>query len=834
MTATAVSPRISGPSAPAGLTSEDARVALGRYGPNELATAPRFGIARHLLGTLGSPLMVILLVASGLAALVGETTDATIILVTVALGAALDTVQTARSMTAAERLQQSVVPTASVMRDGAWRELPRREVVPGDLIRLSAGDVVPADARLVTSRDLRVQQAALTGESYPAEKESADPALPPAPPSSDPARPDLVFLGTSVVSGVATAIVIATATQTAFGEIAARLRERPPVTELERGLQRFSMLLARTVIFLVLFLVLASITMHRDPLDSLLFAVALAVGIVPEFMPMITSITLANGAVRMSRQRVIVKHLAAIQNFGSIDVLCSDKTGTLTAGQMTLVASVDPCGSASDAPLLYGGLTARFQSGVANPLDAAILARAPAAEEWEKLRELPFDFERRQMSVVARRGTRAVLIVKGAPESVLAACTHRWTGDGTPPLDATVRARARAVVAEYSRQGLRSLAVAMRDVAPDAACTPADERDLSLVGFLLFADPPLADVGATIDALARDGVQLKIVTGDDDAVARYVCEAAGLAAPTVVLGSELEQISDAALGPVAERTSLFARVTPNQKLRIILALKGRGHVVGYVGDGINDAPSLHAADVGISVAGAVDVAKDASDVILLERGLGALHNGIVEGRKAFGNVMKYILMGTSSNFGNMFSMAFASLLVPFLPMLPTQVLLNNFLYDASQIAIPGDHVDAAYIRKPHHWDVGGLRQFMVRVGLVSSVFDFLTFGVLLGVFHASERLFQTGWFVESMLTQILVLFVIRTMGNPLRSRPSRALAATVVVAALCAMWLPISPMAGALGFVPLPPPFLCFVGAATALYLGAVELVKRRLVPRLG
>ena len=778
--------------------------------------------------------MIILLVASGLAAIVGETTDATIILVTVALGAALDTIQTARSMTAAERLQQSVVPTAAVMRDGAWRDIPRHDVVPGDLIRLSAGDVVPADARLVTSKDLHVQQAALTGESYPAEKESAESGASPNESSADPSRRDLVFLGTSIVSGVGSAIVMTTGPRTAFGEIAARLRERPPITELERGLQRFGMLLARTVIFLVLFLVLASIAMHRDPLNSLLFAVALAVGIVPEFMPMITSITLANGAVRMSKLRVIVKHLASIQNFGSIDILCSDKTGTLTAGGMALAESIDPDGSAADEPLLYGGLTARFQSGVANPLDAAILTRAPAAPEWEKLGELPFDFERRQMSVVARRGTETVLIVKGAPESVLQACTAYTNGGRTAPIDDALRARARSTLLERSRQGLRSLAVATRVVPEDASCTRDDERDLTLAGFLIFADPPLADVDTTISALARDGVELKILTGDDESVARYVCGAAGLTVDKVILGSELDAISDAALGSVAEQTAVFARVTPNQKLRIILALKSRGHVVGYVGDGINDAPSLHAADVGISVAGAVDVAKDASDVILLEHGLGALHSGIIEGRKAFGNVMKYILMGTSSNFGNMFSMAFASLLVPFLPMLPTQVLLNNFIYDASQIAIPGDNVDALYLRKPHHWDIGGLRQFMIRVGLVSSVFDFATFGVLLAVFHASETLFQTGWFVESMLTQILVLFVIRTMGNPLRSRPSGALAVTVVTAALAAMWLPISPMARALGFVPLPPLFLTFVAAATALYLGSVELVKRRLVPRLG
>jgi Mg2+-importing ATPase len=819
-----------------GLSSADARARLLSHGPNELARTQRMGAFRQLLRGLASPLMLILLGASVLAAAVGEVTDAVIIMVTVLLGAALDTYQTTRSTSAVERLRNSVIPTATVLRDGDWLEIPRRDVVPGDAIRLSAGDVVPADARLVSSRDLHVQQAALTGESLPAEKEaepSASPAARTTERSTDPNDRFAVFLGTSIVSGVGVAIVSATGGDTAFGEIAARLRDAPPPTELERGLRRFGALLAETVVFLVLFLVLVSVGMHRDPLESLLFAVALAVGVVPEFMPMVTSITLATGAVRMARQRVIVKHLAAIQNFGSVDVLCSDKTGTLTRGEMQLASTTNTLGDADPFTLTMASVAAHLQSGIHNPLDDAILAAAPQLSNWEKVDEVPFDFERRRMSVVARHDGRPILIVKGAPESVLSVCTAVRIGTDAKPLDATARDAAVALVRRSGADGLRTIALATRELDARPAYDRSEEHDLTLVGWLTFADPPLSDAGAMIAALARDGVQLKILTGDDDAVAAHVCAATGVDTSHVVLGTELDRISDPALGALAERTTLFARVSPQQKLRIILALKSRGHVVGYIGDGINDAPSLHAADVGISVAGAVDVARDAADIILLDRGLAVLHTGIIEGRKAFGNVMKYLLMGTSSNFGNMFSMAVASLIVPFLPMLPTQILLNNFLYDLSQVAIPSDRVDDAYIRKPHHWDMRLLRQFMIRIGLVSSVFDILTFAVLLRLFRSAPPLFRTGWFIESLMTQTLVLLVIRTTGNPLRSRPSGLLVATVALTVIIGVALPFTPLRSVLGFVVPPPMLLLFVVVTAVVYLVAVEAAKRRLVPRL-
>jgi Mg2+-importing ATPase len=535
----------------------------------------------------------------------------------------------------------------------------------------------------------------------------------------------------------------------------------------------------------------------------------------------------------MARSRVIVKHLAAIQNFGSIDVLCSDKTGTLTRGEMQLADATDARDAKDPRVLTLASVAARLQSGIRNPLDDAIISAGPETPGWEKLDEIPFDFERRRMGVVVRHNGQRLLVVKGAPESILSACIAVQAGSQTQPLDAALREAALGVVRGHGAGGLRTIAVATRELAPNEPAGASAIRDLVLAGWLTFADPPLSDADEMIAALARDGVQLKILTGDDEAVARHVCTATGIDVSRAVTGAEMDSISDTALGAVAERTTLFARVSPQQKLRIITALKGRGHVVGYMGDGINDAPSLHMADVGISVAGAVDVAKDAADIILLDRGLEVLHTGIVEGRKAFGNVMKYLLMGTSSNFGNMFSMAAASVFVPFLPMLPTQILLNNFLYDFAQVAIPSDRVDDVYIRKPHHWDMRVLRQFMIRIGLVSSAFDIMTFAVLLFAFRATPEQFRTGWFIESLATQTLVLLIIRTTGNPFRNRPSRLLAATVAATTLMGVALPFTPFRRPLGFVVPSPVFLLFVAAATIAYLAAVEIAKRRLVPRL-
>ena len=838
MTASLAVPELRGdperPVTALGLTAAEARRRLAADGANELARSMRVGVARHVARQLASPLMLILLAASAVTAWTGQLIDALIIVGAVALSVLLDTVQTRRSTSAAERLRQTLVPTATVARDGAWREVPRAELVPGDVVRLTAGDLVPADARLVEARDLHVQQAALTGESYPAAKQAAEAETTASGPASDPARADLVFLGTSVVAGYGVAIVMATGARTAFGEIAARLADVPPETDFARGLRRLGRLLGETVVFLVLFLVLASVALQRDPLHSLLFAVALAVGIVPEFMPMITTLTLSSGAVRMARRRVIVKHLEAIQNFGGIDVLCSDKTGTLTRGSMTLAAMLDAMGRPGDGALALAAVNAAFSSGVHSPLDAAILAGAgPLAAGWTKVDEVPFDAERRRASIVADGPLGRVLVAKGAPEAVLACCTG-WSDAGlVRPLDAAARESAFAAARTHAERGMRVLAVASRIVAPRERYRRDDEAALVLHGFLAFEDPPLADAAKTVATLAADGVVVKIISGDDPAVVRHVCARTGIAEPRVIVGAELDTVSDAALGALAERTDAFARVSPRQKLRIVLALKARGHVVGYLGDGINDAPALHAADVGISVADAADVAREAADIVLLDRDLAVLHGGILEGRRAYGNIFKYLLMATSSSFGNMFSMAFAAIAIPFLPMLPVQILVVNFLYDLAQVALPTERVDAEYLRKPHHWDLGALRAFMLRVGLVSSLFDLATFAVLLRWFRGDAGLFRSGWFVESLATQILVIFVIRTAGVPLRSRPSASLVVSVCGALAVGVLLPFTPIAGALGLVPVPAAFFVYVAGVVAAYLVLVEVVKRRALARL-
>jgi Mg2+-importing ATPase len=825
-----------------GLSSEEARRRLAMYGFNEPVPSRRVVPILQFLRFFANPLVVILLIASVVSAVTGNVADAVIIIVIVLLSVTLNFIQTARAERAAEALRKEVAPVATALRDGEWREIPRREIVPGDLIRLSAGDMIPADARLVESRDLHVQQAALTGESLPVEKEAAPSSQ--TEPDQAGGR-DMVFLGTSVVSGLATAQVVATGPATAFGKIAERLAEKAPETEFERGTKQFGLLIARVVIFLVLFVFLVNAALRRDPFESLLFSIALAVGLTPEFLPMISTVTLGQGALRMARRKVIVKHLAAIQNFGSIDILCSDKTGTLTSGEMSLDQHLDPLGKVSERPFLLAYLNSFFETGVGNPLDHAIRRRGvnpldeailiydhPDVRGYEKLDEIPFDFERRRVSVVVRRADSRLLITKGAPESVLEVCVEYEVDGCRLPLDKSARQGCEAIFHELSAKGYRVLAVAYAEVAPKAAYGKEDERQLVLAGFLTFADHPLPAAAEALRAMADDGVKVKILTGDNELVARHVCSEVGLNVERIVLGDEVDRMTDGALGHVAEQTTVFARVSPMQKNRIIQALKRRGHVVGYLGDGINDAPSLHTADVGISVATGTDVARDAAEVILLERSLPVLHQGIIEGRKAFGNVMKYLLMGTSSNFGNMFSMAGASLFLPFLPMLPTQILLNNFLYDLAQVTIPTDNVDLTFIRKPRRWDIRLIRDFMLYIGPISSLYDFLTFYALLKVFHASERFFHTGWFVESLATQTLVIFVIRTAGSPLRSKPSAALSATTLLIVLVGVMLPFTPLAAWLGFTPLPAGFFLFLIAAAGTYLLLVEIFKRRLMER--
>jgi Mg2+-importing ATPase len=813
---------------PTGLTSAEAARLFARYGPNEPVSVHRLSALVQLLQLFANPLVIILLVASGISASLGQPTDALIIIAIVLLGIVINFGQTYRSQQAADRLRASVAPTATVQRDGQWQEVALREVVPGDVIRLSAGDLVPADSRLLDARDLSVQQAMLTGESLPVDKHVGRPGTGAAG-ADDPAR---VFLGTSVVSGTGIAVALATGSRTVFGDIAKRLGTKAPASEFEHGLRRFSLLILRTTIVLVLFILLVALALRRDPIESLLFAVALGVGLTPEFLPMIASVTLTAGAIRMGREGVIVKHLPAIQNFGSIDILCSDKTGTLTKGDLLVERVADPFGTASTRPLLFAAINSRFETGIRSPLDTAILkASMDDVDGYTKIDEIPFDFERRRVSVIVDGPDgRRLLVTKGAPEQLLPLVIGLERNGHVAPLAEADRQACASFYETLGADGLRVLAVAYREVAPAPSYARDDERGFVLAGFVAFADPVLPDAAEAIADLRRDGVAVKILTGDNDRVARHMCGQLAIEHQTIVTGDELARLDDAALGHVVEEASVFTRVSPAQKNRIILALKRRGHTVGFIGDGINDAPSLHTADVGISVLSATDVARETADIILGQTGLRVLHRGILEGRRASGNMMKYLLMGTSSNFGNMFSMAAASVFLPFLPMLPTQILLNNLLYDIAQITIPTDRVDRSYLSRPQRWDMHLVRDFMLLVGPVSSLFDFLTFYVLLQVLHATEPLFHTGWFVESLATQTLVLFVIRTMGSPLASRPSAALTATTLAVAAVGVALPATPLARLLGFTIPPLSYFEFLVVATLTYLVLVEIVKRGVV----
>ena len=812
-------------SAPTGLKAEEARARLKRYGPNEPAPPRRFEPLREIASYLANPLVLILLCASAVSAIFGQFVSSIIVAAMLLLSIALNFSQTYQSQMAARRLRELVGQRATVLRDGRAQEIPAREVVPGDVVRLTAGDLVAGDGRLLSSRDLFLNEAALTGESLPKEKQ-ADATAPSGVTIS--AAPTVILQGTSVVSGLGEAVIVHTGSRTEFGQVAARLVGRPPETEFERGTRQFGMLILKVVLLLVFFVFLVNALIRRDPLESFLFAVALAVGLTPELLPMIVSVTLASGATRMARKKVIVKRLAAIENFGSMDILCSDKTGTLTVGEISLALHVNVRGEEDEEVIRLSALNSALQTGLRSPMDEAILRHQPADLARYRLRdEIPFDFQRRRVSVVVEDGSGRILITKGAPESVLAACTSVELSSVTAALGAAALGEAQALFRRLSSDGYRVLAVAYKPVEGQAAYAVADECDLRLVGFAAFLDPPREGVAEMLTTLRADGVEVKIITGDNELVTQHICRRVGLAAEEIVLGEAVERMSDPALAAVAERTQVFARVSPMQKNRIILALRSRGHVLGCMGDGINDAPALRTADVGISVDTAVDVARDAADIILLEKRLDVLHAGVLEGRRSFGNIMKYVLMGTSSNFGNMLSMAAASLFLSFLPMLPLQILLNNFLYDLSQVPIPSDRVDATYTVKPKRWNVGFIRRFMLLIGPLSSLYDFLTFAVMLKLFHADAVLFRTGWFVESLATQTLVIFIIRTAGRPWESRPSAGLAWGVCACVAVGVAIPFTPLAPWLGFTPLPPLFFAILATMIVTYLALVEIVKR-------
>jgi Mg2+-importing ATPase len=739
----------------------------------------------------------------------------------------LDVMQERRAVNAAEHLREQVSLSAKTLRDGRPVDVPAAELVPGDVVLLAAGDLVPADSRLIEARDLYVDEALLTGESYPAEKD-ATPAAAGAP--RETAFPsNLVFMGSSVVSGTAKALVVATGRNAQLGSIARSLQKPAPPTAFEVGIRDFGQMIAQLTVFLVLFVLLVNLLFHRPLLESFTFSLALAVGLTPELLPMIVSVTLAHGALRLSRKQVIVKRLSAIDDLGSMDVFCSDKTGTLTEARIKLVRELDLDGRDSGAVMQMAQLNAAFETGLKSPLDDAIQAAGKIdLTTWRKIDEVPFDFERRRVSVLVEGGGRRLIIVKGAPEDILGHAAH-YEQQGAPPrpLDVAARKTAEATFNGLGAEGYRVLGVAWREVEADRQhANVADEADLTFAGFLAFLDPPKAGAREALTALANLGVGLKVVTGDNEQVTRHVCGELGLKVAGTLTGPEIAALTDEALLARLDNTTLFCRATPPLKSRIIATLRRKGHVVGYLGDGINDAPSLHAADVGFSVDTGVDVAKDAAAMILLRKDLGVLAEGVREGRKTFVNILKYIMMATSSNFGNMFSMAAGVLFLPFLPMLPTQILLNNLLYDLSEMTIPLDRVSDSMVAKPRAWDLDFVRKFTFVFGPLSSIFDFVTFGLLLWVFRADERLFHTSWFVESLSTQILVIFIIRTT-DPFRDPPHPALAASSLLAFAIAVALPYSPLAPWLGFVPVPAALMGALALVTIAYLVLVYVMKR-------
>lgn len=817
----------------AGLSAQAAAARLAQFGPNSVSATSVRPWLQLLLSRFSSPLVVILVIAAVVSLLVREWLDAWIVLGIVLLTAVLSFIQEYRASVAIEALRRRVTVTATVLRDGALATVPSDQIVPGDIIELSAGALVPADARVLEARNCYLNQAMLTGETLPVEKapgvcEAA---------SSLAARSNCVLMGTSVRSGWARVVAVDTGRQTVFGAIAGRLVLRPPETEFERGLRHFGNLLIRLMLTVVVVVLGINILLHRPTIDTLLFAAALAVGLSPELLPAILTVTLSHGARAMAREGVIVKRLDAIENLGSMNVLCTDKTGTLTRGVIALDAAVDVLGRPSTEVLRMAALNATLQAGIRNALDAAIVQTAgnEAAAGAVKLDEIPYDFQRRRLSVVVQSPSLpgATMVTKGAVENVFDVCSTVRMEGADAPLDDAVRAGLMQRFVDWSTQGFRVLAVGTKGVAPHARHGSEDEAGLTLVGFLLFFDPPEPQVATTLAALQSLGVAVKIITGDNRFVAAHVAQAIGMPVTGTLNGTELRQLSDEALWQRARDTTLFAEIEPNQKERIISALRKTGHVVGYLGDGINDAPALHAADVGISVDTAVDVAKDAADFVLLRHDLDVIRRGIDEGRHTFANTIKYIYITTSANFGNMISMALASLYLPFLPLLATQILLNNFLSDIPAMGIAADNVDREWERTPHRWDIGLIRRSMLTFGLTSTVFDLATFAVLLAMAGESQALFRTGWFLESLLTELWILLVIRTYRPFYRSRPAPFLLWSVGVVMLVAIVLPFSPVAGVFGFVPLPGPVLGAILVITALYVLASEATKRFFYRRL-
>ncbi len=816
-------------SAPHGLSGEEARKRLAQYGANRLKPAKKSDALTLLVSQFKSPIILILLFATGMSFFLHDRADALIILVIVLASGLLGFWQEKSAANAVAKLLAIVQIKAMAIRDGRQVEIPVEEAVPGDVVVLNAGDVVPADCRILESRDLFVDEAALTGETYPVEK--SDAAAPEATPLAR--RTGAMWMGTHVISGSAKAVVAFTGSETEFGRVSERLVLRPPETEFEHGVRRFGYFLMEVTLLLVVAIFAVNVYLARPVLDSFLFSLALAVGLTPQLLPAIISINLAHGAKRMAARKVIVKRLASIENFGSMNILCSDKTGTLTEGVVRVHSAVDTGGAPSDKVLFHAYLNASFETGYANPIDAAIRAHRPFdLAGYEKRDEIPYDFLRKRLSILVSRGGAGLMVTKGTVPGVLAVCSSAEVSGGSVVDIAAVRDRILRQFEDYSGNGFRLLGVASRPAAPDEPLGKGSEAGMTFLGFLVLFDPPEPGIAETIDRLKTLGVSLKVITGDNALVASHVMKQVGLAEPRVVAGSELRDTSDEALLMRVTGIDVFAEVEPNQKERIILALKKAGHVVGYMGDGINDASALHSADVGISVDSAVDVAKEAADIVLLEKDLHVLVEGVSEGRTTFANTLKYVYMATSANFGNMFSMAGASLFLPFLPLLPKQILLTNLMTDFPEMTIATDTVDREMVDRPRRWDIGHIRKFMTIFGVLSSVFDYLTFGVLLLVLRASPDQFRTAWFVESVISASLIVLVIRSRKPFFRSVPGRALVAATLLVAAATLALPLTPIAAPFGFQPLPVEFLLLIGAIVVLYIVAAEVAKKAFYRR--
>lgn len=815
---------------PTGLTPSEAAQRLADSGPNIAVPATHSGLWRRLLMQFATPICALLLIAAVLSFVLGEHVDASIILGILLVSGMLGAWQEYRAAQEVEQLLSLIRTSATVIRADGPHEIPVESVVPGDLIAVNAGDIIPADGRVLTAQDLFVDQAILTGESYPAEKmpgtlEADTPLL---------ARTNAVYSGTHVVSGQGTVVAVHTGTATEFGAIARQLRKRAPDTEFELGVRRFGYLLLEVTFVLVICIFSINVALHRPVLDALLFTLALAVGLTPQLLPAIVSVTLSQGARHMAAQRVIVRRLASIEDLGGMDVLCTDKTGTITEGVVALQTAEDWTGAPSEQVRLFAYLNAALQTGFTNPIDTTLLALKPsAASAYTKVDEVPYDFVRKRLSIAVSDGTQQLLITKGALVSVLDVCdTAQDSAGQCVPLS-----RARPAIEQryqaVSAMGWRCLGIASRPMATGTSVHRTDEHGMTFRGLITFADPLKPHAAASLQALAQLGIRVVLVTGDNRHVATRMATEAGLDTSVICTGEELRHLSETALAAMTSHATVFAEVEPMQKERIIVALKRGNHAVGYLGDGINDAAALHAADVGISVDSATDVTKQAADIVLLEKDLDVLARGVEEGRRAFANTLKYIFITTSANFGNMFSMAGASLFAAFLPLLPKQILLINVLTDLPAMGIATDRLDPEMVANPRRWDTRTIRRFMVTFGLVSSVFDFLTFGVLL-VRHVPAPLFRSAWFIESVLSEVCVLLVIRTRRTFFQSRPGSALWGLSVVVSGVAVVLPFSPLANVLGFAPLPLPLLGIVVGIVAIYLVTSEVTKRLMMHRIG